>query len=118
MVYFVLILFFSLFYTSLTFNSEDVAKNLRKMASVVVGVKPGYKTKLYLQGTSNRLTFLGALFLAILIFLPSLIEFIFHLSTFQGLGITSLLIIVGIAIETSKQVETYLIIDKYENMLG
>ena len=117
-LYFVLILFFSLFYTSLTFNPDDVAKNLRKMASVVSGIKPGYETKLFLQATSNRLTFLGAFFLAILIFLPSLIEFLFHLSTFQGLGITSLLIIVGIAIETSKQVETYLIIDKYENMLG
>jgi preprotein translocase subunit SecY len=114
--YFILILFFSFFYTSLTFNCEDIAKNLRKMASSIIGVKPGINTKLYLQSTSNRLAFLGALFLSLLIFLPNLIEFVFHISSFQGLGITSLLIIIGIAIETSKQIETYLILDKYDTL--
>jgi preprotein translocase subunit SecY len=65
----------------------------------------------------NRLTFLGALFLAFIALVPSLIESITNISTFKGLGATSLLILVGVAIDTSKQVQTYLISKNYENIL-
>jgi preprotein translocase subunit SecY len=115
--YFLLILFFSYFYASLILNPSDVSKNLKKMESSIPGVRPGKATTDYLQKTLNRLTFLGALFLAFIALVPSLIESVTNISTFKGLGATSLLILVGVAIDTSKQVQTYLISKNYENIL-
>jgi preprotein translocase subunit SecY len=115
--YFLLILFFSYFYASLILNPSDVSKNLKKMESSIPGIRPGKATTDYLQKTLNRLTFLGALFLAFIALVPSLIENITNISTFKGLGATSLLILVGVAIDTSKQVQTYLISKNYENIL-
>jgi len=115
--YFLLILFFSYFYASLILNPSDVSKNLKKMESSIPGIRPGKATTDYLQKTLNRLTFLGALFLAFIALVPSLIESITNISTFKGLGATSLLILVGVAIDTSKQVQTYLISKNYENIL-
>ena len=115
--YFLLILFFSYFYASLILNPEDVSKNLKKMESSIPGVRPGKATTDYLQKTLNRLTFLGALFLAFIAVIPTLIENVTNISTFKGLGATSLLILVGVAIDTSKQVQTYLISKNYESIL-
>jgi len=115
--YFILILFFSYFYTSLVLNPNDVAQNLKKMESSIPGIRPGKATIDYLQKTLNRLTFLGALFLALIAVIPSLIESLTNISTFKGLGATSLLILVGVAIDTSKQVQTYLISKNYENIM-
>nr|BBK20343.1 secY-type transporter protein [Cryptomonas curvata] len=115
--YFLLILFFSYFYASLILNPSDVSKNLKKMESSIPGIRPGKATTDYLQKTLNRLTFLGALFLAFIALIPNLIESITNISTFKGLGATSLLILVGVAIDTSKQVQTYLISKNYENIL-
>ena len=115
--YFLLILFFSYFYASLILNPSDVSKNLKKMESSIPGIRPGKATTDYLQKTLNRLTFLGALFLAFIAVVPSLIENVTNIATFKGLGATSLLILVGVAIDTSKQVQTYLISRNYENIL-
>lgn len=115
--YFSLILFFSYFYTSLVLNPNDVAQNLKKMESSIPGIRPGKATKDYLQKTLNRLTFLGALFLALIAIIPSVIESLTNISTFKGLGATSLLILVGVAIDTSKQIQTYLISKNYENIM-
>ncbi len=115
--YFLLILFFSYFYASLILNPSDVSKNLKKMESSIPGVRPGKATTDYLQKTLNRLTFLGALFLAFIAVIPSIIENITEISTFKGLGATSLLILVGVAIDTSKQIQTYLISKNYENIM-
>jgi preprotein translocase subunit SecY len=115
--YFILILFFSYFYTSLVLNPDDVAQNLKKMESSIPGIRPGKATRDYLQKTLNRLTFLGALFLALIAIIPSVIESVTNISTFKGLGATSLLILVGVAIDTSKQVQTYLISKNYENIM-
>jgi preprotein translocase subunit SecY len=115
--YFTLILFFSYFYTSLVLNPNDVAQNLKKMESSIPGIRPGKATRDYLQKTLNRLTFLGALFLALIAVIPSVIESLTNISTFKGLGATSLLILVGVAIDTSKQIQTYLISKNYENIM-
>jgi len=115
--YFSLILFFSYFYASLVINPNDVSQNLKKMESSIPGVRPGKATTDYLQKTLYRLTFLGALFLAFIAVVPSLIENITNISTFKGLGATSLLILVGVAIDTAKQVQTYLISKNYENIM-
>jgi len=115
--YFSLILFFSYFYASLILNPSDISKNLKKMESSIPGVRPGKATTDYLQKTLNRLTFLGALFLAFIAVIPSIIENITEISTFKGLGATSLLILVGVAIDTAKQIQTYLISKNYENIM-
>ncbi len=115
--YFLLILFFSYFYASLVINPTEVSKNLKKMESSIPGVRPGKATTDYLQKTLNRLTFLGAIFLAFIAVIPSVIENLTNISTFKGLGATSLLILVGVAIDTSKQVQTYLISKNYENIM-
>lgn len=115
--YFTLILFFSYFYASLIINPNDVSQNLKKMESSIPGVRPGKATTNYLQKTLNRLTFLGALFLAFIAVIPSIIENLTNISTFKGLGATSLLILVGVAIDTSRQIQTYLISKNYENIM-
>jgi|TARA_B110000261_G_scaffold25549_1_gene27821 preprotein translocase subunit SecY len=115
--YFSLILFFSYFYASLILNPSDVSQNLKKMESSIPGIRPGKATTDYLQKTLNRLTFLGALFLAFIAVIPSVIENITNISTFKGLGATSLLILVGVAIDTSRQIQTYLISRNYENIM-
>ncbi len=118
-VYSLLILFFSYFYASLIVNPEDVSKNLKKMGSSIPGIRPGEKTKEYLEGVLNRLTFLGAIFLSFVATVPTLVEASLPEVTgvFQGLGATSLLILVGVAIDTAKQIQTYVISQRYEGMI-
>ncbi len=116
-VYSLLILFFSYFYASLIVNPEDVSKNLKKMGSSIPGIRPGEKTKQYLEGVLNRLTFLGAIFLSFVATVPTLVEGATGVTTFRGLGATSLLILVGVAIDTAKQIQTYVISQRYEGMI-
>jgi preprotein translocase subunit SecY len=116
-VYSLLILFFSYFYASLIMNPEDVSKNLKKMGASIPGIRPGNKTKQYLEGVLNRLTFLGAVFLSIVATVPTLVEGATGVTTFRGLGATSLLILVGVAIDTAKQIQTYVISQRYEGMI-
>jgi preprotein translocase subunit SecY len=116
-VYSVLIFFFSYFYASLIVNPEDISKNLKKMGSSIPGIRPGKKTEEYLGGVLNRLTFLGAVFLSIVATVPIFVERATGVTTFRGLGATSLLILVGVAIDTAKQIQTYVISQRYEGMI-
>ncbi len=116
-VYSILILFFSYFYASLIVNPEDISKNLKKMGSSIPGIRPGEKTKEYLEGVLNRLTLLGAGFLSFVATVPTLVEGATGVTTFRGLGATSLLILVGVAIDTAKQIQTYVISQRYEGMV-
>lgn len=113
-----LIFFFSYFYATLIVNPEDVSKNLKKMGASIPGIRPGEKTKEYLEGVLNRLTFLGAIFLSIVATVPTIVESATGVTTFRGLGATSLLILVGVAIDTAKQIQTYVISQRYEGMIG
>ena len=115
--YLLLILFFSYFYASLIMNPVDVAQNLKKMGASIPGIRPGKSTSEYIERVLNRLTFLGALFLGLVAIVPTAIESITPVRTLQGLGATSLLILVGVAIDTSKQIQTYVISQRYEGMV-
>lgn len=115
--YLVLILFFSYFYASLITNPVDMSQNLKKMGSSIPGIRPGKATSQYLEGVINRLTFLGAIFLGLVATIPTLVEGATGVSTFRGLGATSLLILVGVAIDTAKQIQTYVISQRYEGMV-
>ncbi|MBW4425444.1 MAG: preprotein translocase subunit SecY [Nostoc desertorum CM1-VF14] len=117
LVYMISIVFFSYFYSSLILNPVDVAQNLKKMGSSIPGIRPGKATSEYIERVSNRLTFLGAIFLGLVAIIPTAVESALNVKTFQGIGATSLLILVGVAIETAKQVQTYVISQRYEGMV-
>ena len=116
-LYLLLILFFSYFYSSLVINPEDLSRNLKKMGASIPGIRPGKATSDYIGGVLNRLTFLGAIFLGLVAVIPSAVESLTRVQTFRGLGATSLLILVGVAIDTAKQIQTYVISQRYEGMV-
>ncbi|MCU0524586.1 MAG: preprotein translocase subunit SecY [Elainella sp. Prado103] len=116
-VYLTLILFFSYFYASLIVNPVDMSQNLKKMGASIPGIRPGKATSEYIERVLNRLTFLGAIFLGLVAVIPTAVESITTVRTFQGLGATSLLILVGVAIDTAKQIQTYVISQRYEGMV-
>jgi preprotein translocase subunit SecY len=115
--YLLLILFFSYFYASLIVNPVDLSQNLKKMGSSIPGIRPGKATSDYIERVLNRLTFLGAIFLGLVAIVPTAVESATRVRTFQGLGATSLLILVGVAIDTAKQIQTYVISQRYEGMV-
>lgn len=116
-VYLLLILFFSYFYASLVVNPVDLSQNLKKMGASIPGIRPGKATSEYVERVLNRLTFLGAIFLGMVAIIPTAVESATRVPTFQGLGATSLLILVGVAIDTAKQIQTYVISQRYEGMV-
>ncbi|NJO44350.1 MAG: preprotein translocase subunit SecY [Oscillatoriales cyanobacterium RM2_1_1] len=115
--YLSMILFFSYFYASLIMNPVDISQNLKKMGASIPGIRPGKATSEYLERVLNRLTFLGAIFLGLVAIIPTIIESATRVPTFRGFGATSLLILVGVAIDTAKQVQTYVISQRYEGMV-
>ena len=115
--YLVLIVFFSYFYASLIVNPVDMSQNLKKMGASIPGIRPGKATSDYVEQVLNRLTFLGAIFLGLVAVVPTAVESATGVTTFRGLGATSLLILVGVAIDTAKQIQTYVISQRYEGMV-
>jgi preprotein translocase subunit SecY len=107
MTNFGLILIFSLFYSNLILNPSELAKDLNKMAVTIPGIRPGNQTKEFLTETLKRLSLLGALFLAIIVTIP-------NIRSSYGFGITSLLILVGVTVDTSRQIQTLLITESYK----
>ena len=111
----VLIILFSYFYTSITFNPREIAENIQKQGGTINGRRPGKVTVDYLQRTSNRLTLFAALFLAVLATVPTL------LSVWNNVQIpfaaSSILIAVSVAIETVRQVEAQLVMRHYKGFL-
>lgn len=113
--YAALTIFFTYFYTMITFNPADVANNMKQNGGFIPGIRPGRATVEYLTKVMNRVTFVGALFLAAVAILPTLV------SQFTALDIhfggTSLLIAVGVALDTMKQLEQQLIMRNYSGFL-
>jgi preprotein translocase subunit SecY len=114
LLFFTLIIAFSYFYTSLTLEPTEIATNLKRSGVAIPGVRPGSATALYLANVQNQLTLLGGLFLGAVAIIPSAVEGAIQVRTFQGIGATSLLILVGVAIQTAKQVQTQVISLRYE----
>lgn len=113
-----LIFFFTYFYTAITFNPKDLADNIKKHGGFIMGVRPGIQTEKYLEKIISRLTLIGASFLAIFALIPVLAAKVTKVSSFMGLGGTALLIIVGVAIDLVRQVETYAINKQYEGAIS
>lgn len=111
----VLIIFFAYFYTAIIFNPQDVADNMRKYGGFVPGIRPGKKTAEYIDRTLSRLTFAGAIYLSIIVILPTYLIQFFHVPFFFG-G-TGLLIVVGVGMDTMQQVESHLVMRNYDSFM-
>jgi preprotein translocase subunit SecY len=119
-LYAILIVFFTYFYTAVTFNPIEIADNLKKYGGVVMGVRPGKATADYLNRVMIRITVVGALFLAVVALLPEMVFYMlkvydYRISSFFG-G-TSLLILVGVALDTVRQIEQHLVMRNYEGFM-
>jgi preprotein translocase subunit SecY len=114
-----LIIIFTYFYTAVQFNPVDQADNLRKNGGYIPGIRPGPPTAQYLDRVLTRLTLPGSLFLAIIAVLPSIFikEFGFSQATGRALGGTSVLIVVGVALDTMRQMESQMMMRSYEGFL-
>ena len=111
--YFILILIFSSFYSTIVLNPKDISEELQKMAVSIPGVRPGLATTFYLKQVMKRVTFFGALVLAVLATLPNIIEAILNVSSFNGLGTTSLLILVGVVLDISREMKSIILSNIY-----
>ena len=112
---FALIMAFSFFYTALVFNPTELAQNIKKSGGFIPGVRPGKQTATFFDYLLNRIGLVGALYLATLAILPDIVSQWLYLPF--HFGGTSLLIMVGVALEVSSQIESYLIEHRYEGFL-
>ncbi|MDI6752518.1 MAG: preprotein translocase subunit SecY [bacterium] len=110
-----LTIFFVYFYISIIFNPNDVADNLRKSGGFVPGIRPGRNTADYIHKILNRITFVGAIFLALAAIIPTIALSSLHSPFFFG-G-TSIMIVVGVALDTLRQVESHLMMHHYEGFI-
>jgi len=116
LAYVMLIFFFTYFYSSLVFDPADISKNLRQSGGFVPGVRPGQPTAQYLSRVSGRLLLVGAAFLAFVAVMPYIFTSISGIDEFY-LGGTSLLILVGVGIDTIMQIEAHLVMRQYESLV-
>jgi preprotein translocase subunit SecY len=116
-IYVGLIIAFTYFYTFVQVNPENMAENLQKQGGYIPGIRPGYNTEKYLTRVINRLTFVGALFLAAVSVLPIVLGGLAGLPQAVQIGGTSLLIVVGVALNTMKQLESQLVKRHYKGFI-
>nr|WP_321359225.1 preprotein translocase subunit SecY [uncultured Hyphomonas sp.] len=114
--YCVLVIFFTFFYTSIMFNPEETADNLRKYGGFIPGIRPGSNTAAYFDYVLTRLTVIGALYLTFVCVLPELLRRYFPEIPFY-IGGTSLLIVVSVTMDTVTQIQSHLIAHQYEGMI-
>jgi preprotein translocase subunit SecY len=110
-----MIVFFSFFYTAIVFNPLDVSENLKKHGGYIPGIRPGKNTSDYLYRVLTRLTTVGALYLSLVCILPEILIKKFNVPFYFG-G-TSLLIVVGVALDTVSQIESHLLTRSYDGLL-
>ncbi|GFN23027.1 MAG: preprotein translocase subunit SecY [Thermoanaerobacteraceae bacterium] len=114
-LYALLIIFFTYFYTAVTFNPQDVADNIKKYGGFIPGLRPGRPTAEYIERILARITLAGAVFLAFIALLPNFVMAVTGINIYFG-G-TSLLIVVGVALETMKQLESHLLLRHYQGFI-
>jgi len=115
-IYALLIIFFTYFYTAIVFNPMDVADNLKKYGGFVPGLRPGRPTGEYINRVLTKLTLAGAIFLALIAVLPNFMIAATGISSLY-FGGTALLIVVGVALETMKQFESHLLMRHYQGFM-
>jgi len=118
-VYGILIVFFTYFYTAIAFNPVDVADNMKKYGGFIPGVRPGKKTSEYIDNILTRITLPGSVFLALIAIFPYIIMRMTNVSQSFALvfGGTGLLIVVGVALDTLQQIESHLLMRHYDGFM-
>ncbi len=116
-VYFLMVVGFTFFYTMVVFQQQRIPESLQRQGAFIPGVRPGRNTAVYLQRVLSRITVVGALFLGLIAILPFLATLITDVNTLQ-LSATSLLIVVGVAIDTMRQLEAQLMMRNYEGFIN
>ena len=115
-LYIVLVIFFAYFYTSISFNPIEIADNMKKNGGFVPGIRPGKPTSEYLTNILNRIIFIGAIGLCIVVILPFFFNGVFGANvSFAG---TSIIIVVGVILETVKQIESMMLVRNYKGFLN
>lgn len=112
----ILIIAFTYFYTGVTFNPKDVADNMKANGGFIPGIRPGKATEDYLQKVMSRITIVGAIFLAIIATMPTIISVLTSLNI--QFGGTSLLIAVGVALETVRALDNQMLMRNYQGFLN
>ncbi len=110
----VLIVFFSYFYTSMVFNPEETADNIRKQGGFIPGVRPGSATVTYIKNTLRRITLPGGIFIALIAVVPTILFYFTNNQLIQAFGGTSILIMIGVALDTMTKVESQLKMHNYD----
>jgi len=120
-LYFIFIIFFAYFYASIQYNPIEMAENLRKNSGSVPGIRPGKPTSTYIQNILSRMTLIGALLLSVVAMFPIIYSQIAGLFTENGMNLavggTSIIIMVGVALETQKQLESQMMMRHYKGFL-
>jgi preprotein translocase subunit SecY len=109
------IIFFCFFYTSIVFNPEETADNLRKYGGFLPGIRPGKKTAEYLDYVLTRLTVLGAAYITIVCLLPEILISNYHIPFY--LGGTSVMIVISVTLDTVAQIQSHLVAHQYEGLI-
>jgi preprotein translocase subunit SecY len=118
LVFTLLIIFFTYFYTAIIYNPVDIAENLKKQGAFVPGVKPGVRTADYIDRVMGRISLPGAVFLAIIAIVPTMLERAFGVTSLNRvLGGTGLLICVGVALDTVQQMQQHLLLRRYDGFM-
>jgi len=115
-LYAILIIIFTFFYSAITFNPANLADNMKKYGGFVPGIRPGKNTANYIDHIMTRITLSGALFLAVIAIIPNILIKVTGITTFY-FGGTSILIMVGVALETVQQIESHLLMRHYEGFI-
>ena len=115
-VYIAMIMFFAYFYTSITFNPIEVADNMKKQGGFIPGIRPGKPTQEYLEKLLNYIIFIGAIGLTIVAVIPIFFNGVF--GAYVSFGGTSIIIIVGVILDTLKQIESQLVVRNYKGFLS
>jgi preprotein translocase subunit SecY len=115
----ILILFFTYFWTATQFHPEQIASDMKKNGAFIPGIRQGRPTQEFLESTMNRITLAGAVFLALIAILPTLVGKILSVdaSISHFFGGTSLLILVGVVLDTTKQIESHLLMKRYDGFM-
>ena len=116
-VYALLIVFFSYFYSQVSFNPIEVSKNLKENGGFVTGIRPGKPTSDYLMKILSRITLVGALYLAAIAILPIIVGIIFPSISNMAIGGSSVMILVSVALETTNQLESQILMRNYKGFL-
>ena len=118
-IYFLLILFFAYFYSTIQFNPVEVANNLKKNGGYIPGFRPGKPTSEFIQKVLNKITLFGAIYLGIIAVMPILISHFSSTASLTGLSLggTSIIIVVGVALETIRALEAQMLMRNYKGFL-